>query len=127
MAADTSVSKVGRNTVTDGGPVTVTGNGADSLLPPVARSPEGLFSVGPQTVTSGGRYRYRERALCYRHQKNYAQPCTRNQKPHFEHVPPLSIRACLNPNIDILYPTPYNLYPMPCTLYPKPYTPNPKP
>ena len=26
-------SKVGRNTVTDGDPVTVTGNGADSLVP----------------------------------------------------------------------------------------------
>ena len=46
--------KVGRNTVTDGGPVTFTGYGADSLLPPVTRSSEGLFSVGLATVTSGG-------------------------------------------------------------------------
>ena len=47
--------KVGRNTVTDGGPVTVTGNRADSQLQPViTRFSEGLSSVGPQTVTSGG-------------------------------------------------------------------------
>ena len=39
---------------TNGGLVTVTGNGADPLLPPVTRSFEGLFSVGPQMVTSGG-------------------------------------------------------------------------
>ena len=35
--------KVGRNTLTDRGPVTVTGNGADFLLPPVTRFSEGLF------------------------------------------------------------------------------------
>ena len=44
-------SKVGCNTVTSAGPVTVTGNGADSLLPPAPRSYEGLFSV---CLTSGG-------------------------------------------------------------------------
>ena len=46
--------RVGRNMVPDEVPVTVTGNGADSLLPPVRQSSEGLFSVGPQTVTSEG-------------------------------------------------------------------------
>ena len=44
-------TRVGRNTVTSGGPVTVTGNGADALLPPVTRSCEGLLAL---CLASGG-------------------------------------------------------------------------
>jgi len=62
------VSKVGRNTVTSGGPVTVT------VTEPIPcyRSREGLFYV---CLASGNQRRscYRS-SLCYRSKKNYAQP-----------------------------------------------------
>ena len=61
--------------VTNGSPVTITGNGADSLLPPVTRSSEGLFYVGPQTVTSGGPISVPgSEASVTVTKKNYAQP-----------------------------------------------------
>ena len=47
-------SKLGRKTVTDGGPVTATGNGANFLSPPATRSSESLFSVHWPVVTSRG-------------------------------------------------------------------------
>ena len=43
------------------------------------------------------------------------------------HVPPLSIRACLNPKIVALHHTPYTLYPIPSILDCKPQTLNPNP
>ena len=60
---------------TDRGPVAVTGNGADSLLPPVTRSSEGLFSVSWPAVTSGGLVTVtrNEHVLPFP-PRNYAQP-----------------------------------------------------
>ena len=89
------LAKVGRNTLESGGPVTVNGNGANSLYSHL----EGLFSV---CLASDHQrrscYRHRERASVTVTLKNYAQPCSwRGAAPRVSKTASPQNRTAANP------------------------------